>query len=70
MRRPGTNTLIIPNNGGNRIVELDPEGTKVIKSYFTQPRPGPRLPHAHWVSFDGKHVVTRTPTSRTPRYST
>ena len=59
MRRPGTNTLIIPNNGGNRIVELDPEGTKVIKSYFTQaPGQDPAFPHAHWVSFDGKHVVT------------
>jgi DNA-binding beta-propeller fold protein YncE len=59
MRRPGTNTLIIPNNGGNRIVELDPEGTKVIKSYFTQaPGQDPAFPHAHWVSYDGKHVVT------------
>jgi DNA-binding beta-propeller fold protein YncE len=59
MRRPGTNTLIIPNNGGNRIVELDPEGTKVIKSYFTQaPGQDPAFPHAHWISFDGKHVVT------------
>jgi DNA-binding beta-propeller fold protein YncE len=59
MRRPGTNTLIIPNNGGNRIVELDPEGNKVIKSYFTQaPGQDPAFPHAHWVSFDGKHVVT------------
>jgi DNA-binding beta-propeller fold protein YncE len=59
MRRPGTGTLIVPNNGGNRIVELDPEGTKVIKSYFTQaPGQDPAFPHAHWVSFDGKHVVT------------
>ena len=59
MRRPGTDTLIVPNNGGNRIVELDPEGTKVIKSYYTQaPGQDPAFPHAHWVSFDGKHVVT------------
>jgi DNA-binding beta-propeller fold protein YncE len=59
MRRPGTDTLIVPNNGGNRIVELDPAGSKVIKSYFTQaPGQDPAFPHAHWVSFDGKHVVT------------
>jgi len=59
MRRPGTDTLIVPNNGGNRIVELDPTGSKVIKSYFTQaPGQDPAFPHAHWVSFDGKHVVT------------
>lgn len=59
MRRPGTNTLVIPNNGGNRIVELDPAGTKVTKSYFTQaPGQDPAFPHAHWVSFDGKKVVT------------
>ena len=59
MRRPGTDTLLVPNNGGNRIVELDPTGAKVIKSYFTQaPGQDPAFPHAHWVSFDGKHVVT------------
>jgi DNA-binding beta-propeller fold protein YncE len=59
MRRPGTGTLIVPNNGGNRIVELDPTGSKVIKSYFTQAAgQDPAFPHAHWVSFDGKHVVT------------
>jgi DNA-binding beta-propeller fold protein YncE len=59
MRRPGTDTLLVPNNGGNRVVELDPDGTKVIKSYLTQaPGQDPAFPHAHWVSFDGKHVVT------------
>jgi DNA-binding beta-propeller fold protein YncE len=59
MRRPGTGTIIVPNNGGNRIVELDPEGRKILKSYFTQaPGQDPAFPHAHWVSFDGKHVVT------------
>src|SRR5581483_1286298 len=59
MRRPGTDTLLVPNNGGNRIVELDPTGSKVLKSYFTQaPGQDPAFPHAHWVSADGKHVVT------------
>jgi DNA-binding beta-propeller fold protein YncE len=59
MRRPGSDTLVVPNNGGNRIVELDPTGSKVIKSYLTQaPGEDPAFPHAHWVSFDGKHVVT------------
>jgi DNA-binding beta-propeller fold protein YncE len=59
MRRPGTGTLLVPNNGGNRVVELDPTGSKVIGSYFTQaPGQDPAFPHAHWVSFDGKHIVT------------
>jgi DNA-binding beta-propeller fold protein YncE len=59
MRRPGSETLLVPNNGGNRVVELDPTGGKVIRSYFTQaPGEDPAFPHAHWVSYDGKHVVT------------
>ena len=57
--RPNTDSLIIPNNGGNRIVEVAPGGGEVIKTYLTQ-KPGepPALPHAHWVSYDGKFVVT------------
>lgn len=59
MTRPNTDTLIIPNNGGNRIVEVSPDGDKVIKSYLTQaPGQNPALPHAHWVSYDGKYVIT------------
>jgi YVTN family beta-propeller protein len=59
MTRPNNDNLIIPNNGGNRIVELEPGGAKVIKSYLTQkPGENPAFPHAHWISFDGKHVVT------------
>lgn len=59
MRRPGTNTLIVPNNGGNRIVELDPEGKQVIKSYMTQfPGENPAFPHAHWLSANGRYVIT------------
>ena len=57
--RSSTGSLIIPNNGGNRIVEVSPEGDKVIKSYLTQaPGQNPALPHAHWVSPDGKNVIT------------
>ena len=57
--RPSNDNLIIPNNGGNRIVEVEPGGTKIVKSYLTQkPGEAPAFPHAHWVSFDGKHVVT------------
>jgi YVTN family beta-propeller protein len=56
--RPGSDTLIVPNNGGNKLVELDAGGNKVIKSYLTQkPGEAPALPHAHWVSYDGKYVV-------------
>ena len=59
MRRPGTGTLLVPNNGGNRVVELDPTGSRIIGSLLTQaPGQDPAFPHAHWVSFDGKHVVT------------
>jgi YVTN family beta-propeller protein len=59
MTRPNNDNLIIPNNGGNRIVELEPGGGKIIKSYLTQkPGENPAFPHAHWISFDGKHVVT------------
>ncbi|MEW6476972.1 MAG: YncE family protein [Actinomycetota bacterium] len=59
MTRPDTDSLIIPNNGGNRIVELEPGGGKVVKSYLTQaPGQDPAFPHAHWISYDGKHVVT------------
>lgn len=65
MRRPqspGSGTLIVPNNGGNRVVEISTDGPrlgKIEKSLLTQaPGKGPALPHAHWVSFDGKNVVT------------
>ena len=59
MRRAGTGTLIIPNNGGNKIVELDPAGKGVIKSYLTQfPGENPAFPHAHWLSPDGRYVIT------------
>ncbi|MGH9022853.1 MAG: copper oxidase, partial [Acidimicrobiia bacterium] len=57
--RSNSDNLIIPNNGGNRIVEVAPGGTRIVKSYLTQaPGKNPAFPHAHWVSYDGKHVVT------------
>lgn len=59
LTRPNNDNLVIPNNGGNRIVELDPGGHKVIKSYLTQePGEDPAFPHAHWISYDGKYMVT------------
>lgn len=59
MTRPNNDNLVIPNNGGNRIVEVAPGGGQVIKSYLTQkPGDAPALPHAHWISYDGKYVVT------------
>jgi YVTN family beta-propeller protein len=59
MTRPNNDNLVIPNNGGGRIVELSPGGEKVIKSYLTQkPGENPAFPHAHWISYDGKYVVT------------
>jgi hypothetical protein len=57
--RSTNGNLIIPNNGGGRISEVSPDGTKVLKTYLTQ-KPGekPALPHGHWVSGNGKYVAT------------
>ena len=59
MTRPNNDNLVIPNNGGNRIVEVAPGGGEVLGSYLTQkPGENPAFPHAHWISYDGKYVVT------------
>jgi hypothetical protein len=57
--RTSNGNIIVPNNGGGRISEVSPDGTKVLKTYLTQ-RPGekPALPHGHWVSGNGKYVIT------------
>jgi hypothetical protein len=57
--RSTSGNLIVPNNGGGRISEVSPDGTKVLKTYLTQ-KPGekPALPHGHWVSGNGKYVIT------------
>ena len=57
--RSTNGNLIVPNNGGGRISEVSPDGTKVLKTYLTQ-KPGekPALPHGHWVSGNGKYVAT------------
>jgi DNA-binding beta-propeller fold protein YncE len=57
--RPNNDNVIIPNNGGGRIVEVDPGGNKIIRTYLTQaPGERPAFPHGHWVSGDGKYIVT------------
>ncbi|MGH9041721.1 MAG: hypothetical protein ACRDZ3_16000, partial [Acidimicrobiia bacterium] len=57
--RTTNGNYVIPNNGGGRISEVNPEGTAVVKTYLTQ-QPGekPAMPHGHWVSGNGKYVIT------------
>ena len=57
--RTTNGNLVIPNNGGGRISEVNPDGTAVVKTYLTQ-KPGdkPAMPHGHWVSGNGKYVIT------------
>jgi len=57
--RSSNDNLIIPNNGGGRVVEVDAGGNKIVKSYMTQARgENPAFPHGHWVSGDGRYFVT------------
>jgi YVTN family beta-propeller protein len=57
--RSNNDNLIIPNNGGGRIVEVDPGGHQIVRSYLTQGRgENPAFPHGHWVSGNGKYAVT------------
>ena len=59
MTRSNNDDVMVAINGGGKVVELDPGGNKIIKSYFTQARGSPAaMPHGFWVSGDGTHVVT------------
>jgi plastocyanin len=50
---------VIPNNGGGRVSEVEAGGTRVVANYQTQARgEKPAFPHGHWVTGDGKYVVT------------
>jgi YVTN family beta-propeller protein len=57
--RSNTGELVSPNNGGGRIIVTDPGVTKVDRTYMTQERgQKPAFPHGHWVSGDGRWVIT------------
>jgi len=62
MTRTDTDQLHIALNAGNGVVELEPGGGSIDRTLLTQ-RPGEPIahPHAHWMSSDGKRMVTPDP---------
>jgi len=62
MTRTDTDQLHIALNAGNSVVELTPGGGSIVRNLATQ-RPGEPVahPHAHWMSSDGKRMVTPDP---------
>jgi DNA-binding beta-propeller fold protein YncE/plastocyanin len=57
--RSNNEHLVIPNNGGGRVSEVEKGGTGIIANYMTQARgEKPAFPHGHWVSGDGTYVIT------------
>jgi len=57
--RSTNENLIIPNNGGGRVTEVAAGGTGIVANYLTQKRgENPAFPHGHWVTGDGRYVVT------------
>jgi DNA-binding beta-propeller fold protein YncE len=64
MTRTDTDQLHVALNAGNSVVELAPGGTNIVRQLLAQ-RPGEPVahPHAHWMSSDGKRMVTPDPNS-------
>jgi DNA-binding beta-propeller fold protein YncE len=64
MTRTDTDQLHVALNGGNAVIELSPFATKIDRTLLAQ-RPGEPIahPHAHWMSSDGKRMVTPDPNS-------
>ena len=61
MTRTDTNEVHVSQNGGNNIVELTPGATSIIQ-YLPMHTDGENThPHAHWMSADGKMMVTPNP---------
>ena len=57
--RSSNDNLIVPNNGGGRVTEISAGGHNVVRQYQTQGRgENPAFPHGHWVSGDGRYIVT------------
>ena len=62
MTRTDTDQLHVALNGGNAVIELSPLATKIDRTLLAQ-RDGETIahPHAHWMSSDGKRMVTPNP---------
>src|SRR5262249_48785379 len=59
MTRVDTDQVHVSINGGDDVVELSPLATGIDRRIPTQfPGEDPAQPHAHWMSFDGKKMVT------------
>ena len=62
MTRTDTDQLHIALNAGNSVVELSPGGGSIVRNLATQRAGEPVAhPHAHWMSSDGKRMVTPDP---------
>jgi hypothetical protein len=55
MTSPATGKIYITNNGEEQITELDPNTFEITRQLSTGPL---SHPHGHWISSDGKYVVT------------
>lgn len=59
MTRTDTDQVHVAVNGGNAVVELSPGATAVDRRILVQgPGQTPAHPHAHWMSADGRTMVT------------
>ena len=64
MTRTDTDQLHVALNGANSVVELSPGATRIDRHLVTQRAGEPVAhPHAHWMSSDGKRMVTPNPNS-------
>jgi DNA-binding beta-propeller fold protein YncE len=59
MTRVDTDQVHVSLNGDDAVIELNPGSMEFSRRIFTQyPGDLPAQPHAHWMSFDGKTMVT------------
>jgi DNA-binding beta-propeller fold protein YncE len=59
MTRVDTDQVHVSLNGEDAVMELNPGATGINRRILTQhPGENPAQPHAHWMSFDGKTMVT------------
>jgi DNA-binding beta-propeller fold protein YncE len=59
MTRTDTGQLHVAINGGNAVMELSPDATKIDRRIPVQlPGEKPAHPHAHWMTGDGKTMIT------------
>jgi len=59
MTRVDTDQVHVSLNGEDAVIELNPGRMEFSRRIFTQyPGDLPAQPHAHWMSFDGKTMVT------------